>query len=338
MKIMLVGVGLSHHVGSFFNRALKQLDLPHMFFDEWRYFSGLSNSVPQKIWRRIIKHPFYYQKFNFDLYLHSRKYQPDYILVTQGLYINPETLQKIKSYTKAVLINYATDDPFNPNITTPDLVACVPIYDLYVCTKRRILTDIKKQGCKSVAYVQFGFDPAVHYVQSPLDPFEISHYSSDLLFIGGADPDRVPMMQEIISGKNINIHLYGIYWNREKTLKEYYYGFAYDDVFRKAHAGTKIGLSLVRRANRDGHSMRSFEIPACGAFLLTDRTEEHQEIFREDRDAVFFSDISELKEKIRFYLQHEELRHKIAETGHHQIHRRNDTYQDRVQKIFNLIQ
>jgi spore maturation protein CgeB len=335
---MLVGIGLSHHVGSFFNRALKQLDLPHLFFDDWNYFSGLSNSVSHKIWRRIIKHPYYYRKFNYDLYLHTRKYQPDVILVTQGLYINPETLQKIKSDTKALLINYATDDPFNPKISNPDLVACIPIYDIYACTKRRIITDIKNQGCRSVVYVQFGFDPEVHYVQCPNDPFDISKYSSELLFIGGADQDRVPIMQEIITELNLNLHLYGIYWNREKSLKKYYRGFALEDVFRKAHAGTKIGLCLVRKANRDGHTMRSFEIPACGAFLLTDRTDEHQEIFREDRDAVFFGDVTELKEKIRFYLNHEDLRNKIAETGNYLVHRRNDTYKARLLKIIDLIQ
>lgn len=334
---MLVGIGLTHHVGSFFDRALTQLEIPHLFVDEWRYFGGLSRSASQKIWRRIFSRPIQYQKFNNDLLKIAIDYCPDVILITQGLYISPKTIIKIKNTQKSIFINYATDDPFNNQISTSDLLSCIPLYDLYACTKRRIMEDVEKSGCKNVAYVPFGYDPSVHFPQSLNGDSDIKRFSSDIIFIGGADMDRIPIMQSLIQDPSINLHLYGIYWKRIKELRKHYHGFAYNDVFRKAHSGTKIGLCLVRRANRDGHAMRTFEIPACGTFMLAEKTEEHQELFLEDKEAVFFSDVGELKDKFYFYKDHVMERKKIAEAGRCKIRRGKFTYRDRLIEILKKV-
>jgi spore maturation protein CgeB len=338
MKILLVGTGQSYHIGSFFERALTQLEISHQFLDEWRYFRGLTDSIHQKLWRKIFHRPINYFKFNYDLLQRNRLFRPDVIIITQGLYVRPNILRKIKLTQNPVLINYATDDPFNSAISTTDLTACIPIYDFYACTKRRIIQDIKNCGCKSVEFIPFGFDPAEHYFHALKDKSDHIQFSSEILFIGGADKDRIPIIRKIMQELNINLHLYGIYWNRDKFLKKYYHGFAYNENFRKAHSGTKIGLCLVRKANRDGHSMRSFEIPACGTFLLAERTEEHQEFFTENRDAVFFKDSLELIDKIYYYLKHESFRKKISESGQTRIINGSNTYKDRVSRILEFIQ
>lgn len=158
-----------------------------------------------------------------------------------------------------------------------------------------------------------------------------------MLFIGGADQDRIPILRSLLQDRDINLHIYGIYWNRDRFLKKYYRGFAYNDTFRKAHSGTKIGLCLVRKANRDGHTMRTFEIPACGAFLLAERTDEHLEFFDEDREAVFFGDENELTDKVHFYLDHESLRQKIIEASRTRMELNNYTYENRVRTIIGFL-
>jgi spore maturation protein CgeB len=83
--------------------------------------------------------------------------------------------------------------------------------------------------------------------------------------------------------------------------------------------------------------MRTFEVPACGAFMMTERTEEHREIFEEDRDTVFFGSIDEAIEKIRYYLEHNAERICIAQNGYNKIVNGTNTYTNRVREILNMI-
>ena len=40
--------------------------------------------------------------------------------------------------------------------------------------------------------------------------------------------------------------------------------------------------------------MKTFEIPACGGFMLTNRTDEQLEFFAEDEGAAYYSTAAEL--------------------------------------------
>lgn len=83
--------------------------------------------------------------------------------------------------------------------------------------------------------------------------------------------------------------------------------------------------------------MRSYEVPACRAFLLAERTDEHQEMFVEVKEAEFFNTTEELIYKIIFYLKNDSERKKIARNGYHRIVCGNNTYLDRLKTILELV-
>ena len=58
------------------------------------------------------------------------------------------------------------------------------------------------------------------------------------------------------------------------------------------------------------------EIPACKGFMIAERTDEHLNLFKEDSEAVFFDSDTELLKKVKYYLNNDDLRHKIAENGY----------------------
>jgi spore maturation protein CgeB len=75
------------------------------------------------------------------------------------------------------------------------------------------------------------------------------------------------------------------------------------------------------------------EITACQGFLLALRTEGHQAVFEEDREAVFFSSLDECADKCRFYLERSSVRETIAQKGRERVIRSgydNDTQLARI--------
>jgi spore maturation protein CgeB len=74
-------------------------------------------------------------------------------------------------------------------------------------------------------------------------------------------------------------------------------------------------LSFITHSNQDEFVHKSFEIAACGGFLLAERSEGHKERFAEDEEAAFFTGIEECVEKIRRYLPDEAARTRIAAAG-----------------------
>ena len=87
------------------------------------------------------------------------------------------------------------------------------------------------------------------------------------------------------------------------------------DDYCKSLQAFKISLCFLRKMNFDRQTTRSVEIPACGGFMLAERTEEHLSMFKEGKEAAFFSSNIELLEKCRYFLNHEEERNLIAKNG-----------------------
>jgi len=83
--------------------------------------------------------------------------------------------------------------------------------------------------------------------------------------------------------------------------------------------------------------MRTFEIPACGAFLLAETTDEHQALFQNSQPMTYFSTPEELVERVRYYLAHQEERTNIAHLGHAKIIQGCNTYKDRVEQILKIV-
>ena len=83
--------------------------------------------------------------------------------------------------------------------------------------------------------------------------------------------------------------------------------------------------------------MRTFEIPACGGFVLHEFSEEVEEMFQEGRDLEFFRDVNEMNEKIEFYLKNPEKAALIGENGWRNVVENNHTYAERVKNIIQII-
>lgn len=71
----------------------------------------------------------------------------------------------------------------------------------------------------------------------------------------------------------------------------------------------------ICKMNYDLQATRTMEIPACGSLLMAERTAEHDMLFKDKKEAVFFSSDEELLQLCQYYINHEEEREKIAKAG-----------------------
>jgi spore maturation protein CgeB len=226
-------------------------------------------------------------------------------------------------------LNYLTDDPWNPAFRARWFLEALPLYDKVFSPRRANIAELVKLGCQAVEYMPFAFDHQLCYPQ-PADAKELSHLSADILFVGGADRDRIPVIAALAAA-GFSIALYGDYWERFPETRPYFRGYGSPETLRKATDAARVALCLVRRANRDGHVMRSFEIPAICACMLVEDTEEHREIFGLDGETVvYFRCIPDMIEKARWLLDRPAERQMLAAAAHSRIVNGCHTYRDRL--------
>jgi spore maturation protein CgeB len=107
--------------------------------------------------------------------------------------------------------------------------------------------------------------------------------------------------------------------------------------YRKALCGAKMCLCFLSKLNRDSYTTRSFEIPACGRLLLSERTADLQRFFREDVEAVFFSTPEELAQKALWLRDHPEKIEAIAQAGMQRVYSDGHSIEDRMKQLLSII-
>lgn len=344
MRLLLVDTTQYAPSSPLFLEALRELTEERGY--QWRFFDEAQYELPgsnigARLMRRIVR-PVTEVALNFGLLTEARRFRPDVLLVVKGRYYWPRILECIKRETGAVLINYATDDPWNPRASSRHLLKAIPVYDIYASPRRAVLGDVQEAGCPRVAYVRFGYKPSVHYPEVPATPGEEARFSCDVGFVGGADPDRLSFFEALLQGlrkrlPGVSLGLYGGYWDSHPVLRRCARGFAVGRDYRLAISGAKVVVNLVRRANRDGHVMRTFEVPACGGFMLAERTDEHEEIFPAGCGVDFFGSVEELVDKIAFYLPKDDERRRMAQRAREAVIFGGHTYKNRLEEILHLV-
>ncbi len=259
---------------------------------------------------------------NQQLHYTALKFKPDIIFCLKAETIFPKTLRIIKKFCASYLINFYPDSPFalwNGN-STINIIKSFSLYDQFLIWSYELLPALISAGCKNVSYFPFAFDQDIFAKNIIILPFEKKYFSSDVCFIGTWEPERERWLQNLCERlPMINVAIWGNEWtkniNQTSLLYDKIRGNAiYGCQMRKAFACSKIVLNFIRQQNIQAHNMRTFEVPASNAFLLTQRTHDQASLlFKEGESIVCFSTLEELVEKIIFYLNNNENRLNITQ-------------------------
>jgi hypothetical protein len=81
---------------------------------------------------------------------------------------------------------------------------------------------------------------------------------------------------------------------------------------------------------------RTFETCGCGTMLLTNYTPGLEKLFDIGKEIVVYTSIEDLDNKVKYYLENEDERNFIAESGHQRV-KRDHTYFERSKKLIEII-
>ena len=263
----------------------------------------------------------------------------DVLWVDKGLTISPKTLRLVKErQPECRLVSYSPDDMLNPRNQSHRYRKCIPIYDLHVTTKSYNVTELKELGARDVLFIDNAYDPHTHR-PIELSPEEQAKWGAEVGFIGAFENERFQMMLALAKA-GIKVTIRGPGWFRYQNMHPNLIvkpGWVLGDDYTKAVCATKINLCFLRKVNRDLQTQRSVEIPACGGFMLAERTNEHLSLFEESKEAEFFSGEEELIAKVRYYLDHEDERQRIATAGRERCLRSGYSNHERLRGVLEYL-
>lgn len=331
-KILIVGNSQNFHVGSHFLRACHENQIEASIVDT-RGADSRSYLLQKVSWHFLDRRPGSILNFSKSIENLLSKGKVDFLLATGLAPILASDLRAIQN-SGCKTINYLTDDPFNPSHYSRWFLDALKQYSFVFSARRANIDDLKNLGCKQVYYLPFAFDPSSHRVMPGANDIE---KTVDVLFAGGADSDRVPYIRALVAG-GFKVALYGGYWNQFSDLKRFWHGHADLDTLCRVTPAAKMVLCLVRKANRDGQSMRSFEVPAMGGCPLMEDTPEHRELFGQDKQsALYFNNIKEMVCAAEWLVKHPSERDRIAANAHRTIINGNHTYSNRLREMLEVV-
>jgi spore maturation protein CgeB len=268
-------------------------------------------------------------------------FKPDLIWVDNKPYLWKSTLKSIlKKLPNSKMINVVTDDAngrykFSWKMTPKT----AKYYHHHFVQRIENFDEYYGWGANKVDFCLRSFDPNFHKIVE-LTYEEKEKFSCEVGFIGSYEEERAEYIAHLIDN-GIPVKIIGDGWTNKKywkTIKPHYLSKGvYSEEYVKRLNAIKVVLHFIRVANRDQQDSRTFEIPACGAFMLAQRTPIHENLFKENIETVFFDNKEELLEKCLKYLNDDNLRNNIKANGHKKVHEAKHDHSSRLKYILEKI-
>lgn len=263
----------------------------------------------------------------------AEAFRPDVVIVVKGLEI-PAAVLQILQKAGSRLVNTLTDSPVvYPGVGDRAKLDSLGAYDLVVTFGRSFVPVLYQMGARRVERLPFAYDPALHYPRQ-LTLEEERRYASPVAYVGSWGPLQERWLSAMIP---FCLRIYGIGWGHlplGHPLRACVGQAGWGEEFPKAVAGAKAIANFIRAEHNCAHSMKTFEVPACGGVHFVNRTEEQLDFFAEGEGTVYFDTPEELTDKVRYGLSHPEWLDTVRAKGLEKV--KPHTYSERAHELLRL--
>jgi hypothetical protein len=226
--------------------------------------------------------------------LHGEEFELAWI--DKAVFLYPGTVLDVRRRSRR-MAHYTPDTAFHQN-RSRHFERTMVVFDLLITTKSfEFDTYARFVGKEKVVVATQGYDAETHY---PRRTFAERTFAAG--FAGLAEPDRMRCIEALFQ-RGVPVRLAGRGWESFVTrhARNPLLVFAGEDLQGDAYANflseACVGLGLLSKRFPELHTTRTFEIPACGGVLATQRTADTSRFFDED-EAIFFDHYDALAEKL----------------------------------------
>ena len=246
---------------------------------------------------------------------------PTVVWVTSGEQLGPSILLWLRSLYSCCFVLYCNDDPSGPRDWNrfASLRHALPFFDLCVCVRDINASEWLALGAQNLLRVWMSFDEKIHFIDQPL-----LSVKAELSFVGtnipGEHRDRF-LLKLLEAEAPLSIH--GARWQRSKQWPQLrascHQDFAVDAGYTALLSQAALCLGLLSHRNRDLHTQRSLEAPAASGVLLAERTSEHQLLYEEGVEALFWQSPQECARIAKQMLGSNSELASVRQAGHQRV-------------------
>ena len=253
---------------------------------------------------------------NVNNYIKSKLQSNNYDIIwtDKAIFITEDTTKLLKKRSKKI-IHFSPDPAFTYH-NSKHFTESLKHYDYAITTKTYEIDYYKRylNKCKLLIATQ-GFDINLH---KPYNTYEEKNNS--FLFIGHYEKAREKIIKLLLDNK-ISVTVAGAKWdnfaNKNKNVKNLGTMIS-GEKYAKTISKYTMSWGAISKWIPELHTTRTFEIPACGTALITERNKETESFFN-DNEVIFYSSEQEFVDKIKYYLENQDELKEISEKGYKKV-------------------
>ena len=279
-----------------------------------------------------------------DLLEAVRLSEPRMLLYIKDYGLRPEWLLEIKK--KGILLVQWYIDPVIPEWLPPFVRAS----DIFFTMSEGLVDEFRRLGAKNVFWLTQAFEPSFFEIKGITKEDE-KYFSAEVSFVGNLGSKEQYLSRRGSLAKVIDSGVKLKWWGPKiprklstiplligKIGRAYGGKFVWGEEYAKVARLSKIFLAFDSMPHiRKSMSARMYTAAGCGAFYMCRHVDGIEAVLEPGREIVTFRSDDEMIDMIRYYLENDELRIKIAEAGQRRV-LKNHTYEKRIKQMIEIVE
>lgn len=266
---------------------------------------------------------------SFNLGRAYRQFNPDLVLIVRGIGFQNDVLNEIRRNIPIFGWWIEREE------RTEEALKEINLFDWYFFMNSSCVDIAMQKRFSNISLLHHSVDPDTFHPVSNINK-EI-----DICFVGNWSPKRQQFIEALLNITD-NIVIYGRKWVKKNFLNsritrcvkgKYIDGSALVELYNRSRIVVNItNWGFGEGKKRSGMNMRILEVPATGAFLLTDGSRDIPTVVTPCKHIAVYESIEDCVKLAKYYLNNATEREAIAKEGCLYV-RHNYTYDDVVNRI-----